>query len=89
MERIKFFLDEKQVQKTKKTAVIDSIKFSEIKSFLCEADNYSFDQIRLKIKPNLNKIVIDIATGIRYPAFDDFMKIIQQSKYGAYFDLKN
>lgn len=89
MERIKFFLEDMPLQKTKKTAVTDSINFSEIKSFLCEADNYSFDQIRLKIKPNLNKIVIDIATGIRYPAFDDFMNKIQQSKYATYFDLKS
>lgn len=89
MERIKFFLEDMPLQKTKRTAVIDSINFSEIKSFLCEADNYSFDQIRLKVKPNLNKIVIDIATGIRYPAFDDFMNKIQQSKYATYFDLKS
>lgn len=76
------------VQKTRKKAVKDAVNFSEIKSFLCEADNYSFDQIRLRLKPNRNKIFIDIATGIRYPAFDDFMAKIQQSKYGNYFDLK-
>ena len=76
------------IQKSKKATVKDGVNFSEIKNFLCEADNYSFDQIRLRLKPNLNKIVIDIATGIRYPAFDDFMAKIQQSKYGNYFDLK-
>lgn len=88
MERIKFFLDDMPFQKAKKTVVESGINFNEIKDFLSEADNYSFDQIRLKLKPNLNKIVIDIATGIRYPAFDDFTSKIQQSKYGCYFDLK-
>lgn len=88
MERIKFFLDDVPFQKAKKTLVESGINFNEIKEFLSEADNYSFDQIRLKLKPNLNKIVIDIATGIRYPAFDDFTSKIQQSKYGCYFDLK-
>jgi hypothetical protein len=88
MERIKFLLDDMPVQKSRKTTVMDGMNFSEIKNFLCEADNHSFDQIRLRLKPNLNKIVIDIATGIRYPAFDDFMAKIQQSKYGNYFDLQ-
>lgn len=88
MERIKFFLDDKPFQKSKKTVEETAINFKEIKDFLCEADNRSFDQIRLRLKPKVNKIVIDIATGIRYPAFDDFMAKIQQSKYGRYFDLK-
>lgn len=74
-------------QNPQKAFVENGINFKEIKDFLSEADNYSFDQIRLRLKPNLNKIVIDFATGIRYPAFDDFMAKIQQSKYGRYFDL--
>ncbi|MDF2550936.1 MAG: hypothetical protein K0R77_211 [Chryseobacterium sp.] len=88
MERIKFFLDEATVQKTKKTTEKNGINFNEIKNFLCEVDNYSFDQIRLRLKPNRNKFVIDIATGIQYPAYNDFMAKIQQSKYAGYFDLK-
>jgi len=88
MERIKFFFDEMPFQKSKKSLVENGINFNEIKNFLSEADNYSFDQIRLKLKPNLNKIVIDIATGIRYPAYDDFMTKIKQSKYSSYFDLQ-
>jgi len=89
MERIKFFLDDMPFQKTKKTIADSGINFNEIKDFLCEADNYSFDQIKLKLKPNLNKIVIDVATGIRYPAFNDFTSKIRRSKYGRYFDLNN
>ncbi|KQK25551.1 MULTISPECIES: hypothetical protein [Chryseobacterium] len=88
MERIKFFLDNAPIQNVTKADENVSINFSEIKSFLCEADNYSFDQIKLKLKPNRNKIVIDIATGIQYPAYDDFMTIIKQSKYAGYFDLQ-
>ncbi|MBW7674345.1 hypothetical protein [Chryseobacterium chendengshani] len=88
MERIKFFFDEMPFQKSKQTLVENCINFNEIKNFLSEADNYSFDQIRLKLKPNLNKIVIDIATGIRYPAYDDFVTKIKQSKYSSYFDLQ-
>lgn len=88
MERIKFFLDNAPIQNTKKADENVGINFSEIKSFLCEADNYSFDQIKLKLKPNRNKIVIDVATGIQYPAYDDFMTIIKQSKYAGYFDLQ-
>lgn len=88
MERIKFFFDEMPFQKSKQNLVENGINFNEIKNFLSEADNYSFDQIRLKLKPNLNKIVIDIATGIRYPAYDDFMTKIKQSKYSSYFDLQ-
>jgi len=88
MERIKFFLDDIPVRKSRKTAALERINFSELKNFLTEADNYSFDQIRLKLKPSLNKIVIDVATGIQYPAYNDFMAKIQQSKYASYFDLK-
>jgi hypothetical protein len=88
MERIKFFLDDEPVQKTKQTTEKSGINFSEIKNFLCEVDNYSFDQIRIKLKPNRNKFVIDVATGIQYPAYNDFMAKIQQSKYASYFDLK-
>jgi len=88
MERIKFFLDSAPVQNTKKADDHSGINFSEIKSFLCEADNYSFDQIKLRLKPNRNKIVIDVATGIQYPAYDDFMTTIKQSKYAGYFDLQ-
>ncbi len=88
MERIKFFLDDEQSQRTKKPAGKEGMDFSEIKNFLCEVDNYSFDQIRLRLKPNRKKIVIDVATGIQYPAYNDFMAKIQQSKYGSYFDLK-
>lgn len=88
MERIKFFLDDMPFQKSKKAIAENGINFIEIKNFLCEVDNYSFDQIRLKLKPNLNKIVIDIATGIRYPQYNDFMAKIQDSKYSSYFDLK-
>jgi len=87
MERIKFFLDEAKIQKTKKTAEKIGINFTEIKNFLCEVDNYSFDQIKLKLKPNQKKLVIDVATGIQYPAYNDFMAKIQQSKYAGYFDL--
>ena len=75
-------------QKSKKSLVENGINFNEIKNFLSEADNDSFDQIRLKLKPNLNKIVIDIATGIKYPAYDDFMTKIKQSKYSRYFELQ-
>lgn len=88
MERIKFFLDETPFQKTKQTTATDGINFNEIKKFLSEVDNYSFDQIRLRLKPKRNKIVIDVATGIQYPAYNDFMAKIQQSKYASFFDLK-
>lgn len=88
MERIKFLSDDMSFATSKISKLETKINFSEIKSFLCEVDNNSFDQIRLKVKPNLNKIVIDIATGIRYPAFDDFTTKIKQSKFGNLFDFK-
>ncbi|CAD7816084.1 hypothetical protein CHRY9390_03097 [Chryseobacterium aquaeductus] len=88
MERIKFFLDDLPPQKSKKTIPESGINFNEIKNFLCEADNFSFDQIRFKLKPNRKKIVIDIATGIKYPQYDDFMTKIKMSKYANYFDLQ-
>lgn len=88
MERIKFLVDDMPSAKPKKSVSKDIIDLIEIKGFLSEVDNLSFDHIRLKLIPALNKIVIDIATGIQYPAFDDFTTKIKQSKYGNYFDLK-
>lgn len=87
MERIKFFQDETPVKKTKSGSDIE-IHFNEIKKFISDADNFSFDQIKFRQKSHLNKIVIDIVTGIQYPAYNEFIKKIEHSKYAGYFDLR-
>lgn len=86
MERIKFFQDDVPFPNNTKKSTGNEINFNEIKNFLSEVDNYSFDQIKLRRKPNRNKIVIDVATGIKYPAYNEFINKIQKSKYGSYFD---
>ena len=86
MERIKFILNDFPSAKTKYDSRGKEV-FQEMQHFLKQADNHSFDYIRFKQNCEVGKLCIDVATGLKYPDYDQFLQKIQQSKYGVYFDL--
>ncbi|MCU7613497.1 hypothetical protein N0B16_03525 [Chryseobacterium sp. GMJ5] len=87
MERIKFILNDLPSAKSNYDKKGRGI-VQEVKHFLNEVDNQSFDYIRFKQKPEPGKFCIDVATGLKYPDYDQFLQKIQQSKYSSYFDLQ-